>query len=294
MSFELRVEFSGLCLYVVHSDKKQVAVLMPDARKAVIRTHDDGESGEPHVGYVRFDLANLDVGNLQVPAGDLPARDSGNPPYELIHKFSAQTLDFGLGSSTEPITAKLAVPVFDEFATTVKPKGNLFGATPPADLLMRTVITGGSIEGLPSGDIWELSSVLTPGATTSYKGAFAGFTMWTRTVEADGLSITIANFDGSAKTTIPLKPVTINGKQTIAMKVANLCAHNPLEWDEFEFRESTRRDVDFKWLYRVTEPTGKTFQKALLGAEFPFPRADATQGMGLEDCMGGSISADFP
>ncbi|MBW3629546.1 MAG: hypothetical protein KY464_09630, partial [Gemmatimonadetes bacterium] len=62
MSFELRVKFSGLCLFLVHSDTKRVAVVMPDCRRNGPNPPDqhlDGEPAEPHVGYLRFDLANL-------------------------------------------------------------------------------------------------------------------------------------------------------------------------------------------------------------------------------------------
>ena len=295
MSFELRVEFSGLCLYVVHPDGKQVGILMPDARKTVKRLHDDGELGEPHVGYVRFDLANLAAGSLDVPAGDLPTRNSGNPSYGVIHKFNRQALDFGLGSSLEPITANLNVPDFDEFATTLARKPDLFGPNPAPDLLMRTIITGGQIEGLPSGNIREMSSVLSPAnKAESYKRSFAGYTVWTRTVDADNLTVTIASFDGRDNTTFPLKPARIKGKDVIAMKVANLCAHNPMEWDEFETREPARHDVDFKWLYRLMQPKSGSYKDLLLGSEFPYPRATPTETLGLEDCMGGSTGGGFP
>jgi hypothetical protein len=295
MSFELRVEFSGLCLYVVHPDGKQVGVLMPDARKTVKRLHDDGELGEAHVGWVRFDVANLAVAGLEVPAGTLPTRNSGNPPYGLVHKFDRQSLDFGLGDSREPIAADLNVPDFDQFATALTRKPNLFGDNPSPDLLMRTVITGGRIEGQPSGSIRELSSVLSPASpNASYKRAFAGFTVWTRTVDAAGLTVTIQSFDGKIKTSIPLRPAKINGKDVIAMKVANLCAHNPMEWDEFETREPARHDVDFKWLYRLMQPKSGAYRDILLGSEFPFPRATSTEPLGLEDCMGGSTGGGFP
>src|SRR4051812_37492518 len=59
MSFTLEVEFSGLCLFVLHPDEPRVAVLMPDARKSTANpVHVDGTRGIPHVGYTRFDLAN--------------------------------------------------------------------------------------------------------------------------------------------------------------------------------------------------------------------------------------------
>lgn len=281
-SFELRVVFSGLCLYVVHPDGKQVGVLMPDARKTVKRLHDDGELGEPHVGYVRFDAANLGVGSV----------DSGNG---LVYKFNGQVLDFGLGTSLEPITANLNVPDFDQFATALARKPELFGTRPPADLLMRTIITGGEIGGRPSGNIRELSSVLSPAnKSASYKGSFAGFTVWTRRVNGESLTVTITSFDGKGQTAIPLTPVGPDGKKVITLKVANLCAHNPMEWDEFETRQPARHDLDFKWLYRLMQPKSGSYKDLLLGSELPFPRATPTETFGLEDCMGGSTGGGFP
>ena len=302
MSFELRVEFAGLCLYMVHSDRKSVAILMPDARESADDLHPDGELGEPHVGYVRFDLANLDVPGMSVTPGTLDD-GAGSPPNEIVHRFGGEVLDFGLSTSDnedDEMEIALGIPSFDKFAGTLKPVGKLFTKAPPGELLMRTILTGGRIHAQGSGKTWGLSSAL-KGSTSAppYSGQFAGFAVWTRTINQPGLTVTTSRFDGTEVAKIPLKPVNIGGKEVIAIKVANLCANNPLEWDEFPLRTVVNHDLDFKWLYRLLTPPGdpnprKAYEVALANAELPFPRAMRDQAYGDEDCMGGSITGNFP
>src|SRR5215208_4826236 len=138
MSFELRVEFAGLCLYAVHSDGNRAAVVLPDARDSADRVHEDGEEGEAHAGYLRFDLANLDLpgigpGGLEIPAGPVPASspDSGDPVYEAVHRLDRQMVDFGLADSPSALKVDLELPHLGEFADTLVPVADLFAAAPP-------------------------------------------------------------------------------------------------------------------------------------------------------------------
>jgi len=304
MSFELRVEFAGLCLYAVHSDGNRAAVVLPDARKSATPVHADGERGEPHAGYLRFDLANLDLpgmgaGELQVPAGEVADQtaDSGDPLYEVVHRLGHKRIDFGLAAATPaPLAVNLALPHVNQFADQLAPVAGVFGAAPPPNgVLARAVVHGGTLTGTSStGKTWSLASVLhSQSLAQPHGGAFAGFALWKRQLDLPGLTVTVSNFDGSSPIRIPLKPIRQGSRDVISLKVANLCAHNPLEWSEFSLHEVVSHDLDFKWIYRLLAPKQGTYKTALAGAELPFPRAVGSQAFGDEDCVGGRIDADF-
>lgn len=289
MSFELRVEFSGLCLYLVHSDGKQVGVVMPDCRKTTADPiHDDDTVGEYHVGYVRADLANVVDG---VPAGD----ERDGPKYELIHRFDRQVLDFGLDVGGDiTMTTSPDVPSFDGFAPDLDPLPGLFSPTPPKTLLMRTVLRGGSLTGNSEGKGWKFARLLNPKAP-QYSGDFASYVRWHRWVDAEHLTLRVTDFAGAVRTELKLRPVeTADGKKVVSLKVANLCANNPLEWEGLNLRAVTGDDVDFKWLYRLLSPKAQSYPDVLLGAPLPIPqrlvKGDAT---GAQDCMGGMKALDF-
>lgn len=309
--FELRVEFAGLCLYVIDPGGKKVTIVMPDARDDqadVDELHDDGEIGEAHAGYLRFDLANLDAGNagLSVAPSQGLQGASGSPRCEVVHRFSRQQLEFLLpnGQPLPEATFEKAdpgVPRFDDIGPSLQPatKTDFADAKFRGKLLMTTEISGGSLLGEGTGKTWAFSPVLgtksNGNGNGSYSGQFAGFSVWRREIaDATGVMVRITDVSGSAPpTTIPLVPKLVDGKPVIALKVANLCAHNPLEWDEFSLRTVVSHDLDFKWLYRMLKPATGNFASALAGAEFPFPRALPNQAYGDEDCMGGSIVATF-
>jgi len=320
-TFELRVEFAGLCLYVDHRSAKSgtavpgdVTILMPDARKTVDPVHADGARGDAHTGYIRFDLANvlaaLSVQNAKQPEAFAAAGEvdegTGSPPNEVIHRFDFELLDFGLAPASAKAAGRLVgdikVPRFDDFTDEISPIAEALTEKPaePA-FLMRTTISGGRMDAQPSGKTWGFSPVLKYQRNGGYSGNFAGFVVWTRELDEDafpnGLVVRIRKIDGSGETAIPLKPVTMRGtddsapKQRITIKVANLCADNPLEWNEFRLRNVVDRDIDFKWLYRLLKSDNATaLQDRLENAELPFPREVSVQAYGDEDCMGGSIS----
>ena len=170
--FELRVEFAGLCLYVIDPGKAKVTIVMPDARDDqadVDELHDDGEIGEAHAGYLRFDLANLDAGNagLSVAPGQGLQGASGSPRCEVVHRFSRQKLEFLLPNG-QPIPAETfkvldpGVPRFGEIAPSLQPATKADFANPSfrGRLLMSTEISGGSLLGEGTGKTWAFSPVL--------------------------------------------------------------------------------------------------------------------------------------
>jgi hypothetical protein len=286
MAFELRVSFTGLCLYLVHPDGTKAAVLLPDARKTTADpAHADGTMGEFHAAYLRFDLAHLDA---RFPAGS----EDEVPRYEVVRRLDRQVLDFGVPDGAGQ-TVDLPLPDFGTFAPTLRPISGLFSSNPPQELLSRMVLNGGELSALPE-DAWTLPATLNPGGQP-YNGEFASLVTWTRQVEGDGLTLTLAGFDGADAVQIPLTPVTTDsGARVIALKVANLCDKNVLEWPELGTRRVDQDDVDFKWLYRLLQPEEGSYGDRLEGSSLPIPHLQPTQGFGVEDCMGGKIEVVFP
>src|SRR5215213_868053 len=212
MSFILQVDFSGLCLYVHDAANEKVAVLLPDARRLPPKgPHPDGTFGIPHAGYVRFSLADgckpPDLGTA------IPQGDDDRPAYEVVHLFKGRVLGFEINGDAAPITFAPQVPDLKRFAPYRNSSGeiepllvladNLFSSAPPATLLMRTVLQGGTITGENVRENWFFPSVLNPGEE-AYKDIFANVVRWTRSV--DSVVLTVSAFDGTSVTRIPLTP----------------------------------------------------------------------------------------
>lgn len=255
MSFTLEVEFSGLCLYLLHPDGTQIGIVMPDGRTADDKnapdlTHLDGTPAKSHVGYLRFDLANT---------GAFPQKETRkHPTYEAIHLFNFEELDFGLGDHQPLKTPELHVPDVGEFASLLDTVPKLFTDSPPPELLMRTILQGGSIDSNPADELWTIDTKFNAKKTT-VKGKFAGFSTWTRRVDASQLVLRIKNWKGIENSVIVLRPNEPEG--TIKLTVANLCAENPMEWPELGLRVfGGPVDDDFKWFYRLLKHPKGPFQ----------------------------------
>src|SRR5262245_5873137 len=98
--FELRIEFSGLCLFVVSKKQKKVTVLLPDARRHPnIETmyHEDKSEAVPHAGYLRFDLGDA------LPGIEPAPNNSVGPRNEGLHRFDREEVDLGLPPSTRNV-----------------------------------------------------------------------------------------------------------------------------------------------------------------------------------------------
>jgi hypothetical protein len=294
MAFELRVEFTGLCLYLVHAtppagreagdplDASMVTVVLPDCRKGKVATrHEDGDKGRPHAGYLRFDLANFVDG---FPSGPTDK----TPQYEVVHLFSGEMLEFGLPLE-ETMHVHTGVPEFESFAPTLEPRPDL-----PAGgySIMRTTLTGGSLVGEPiPRDVWEFSNLFNTTGKPAYVGEFAETLIWSRKITGDteDMTLTLTPFRPGVPLTIPLKAVGPPGNKKISLKIANLCCDNPLEWDELDSRQNPDDDIDFKWLYRLMRSSdGKTYPQ-MLGekGKFPIPEQSGEE-RGGEGCIGAS------
>jgi hypothetical protein len=292
MAFHLEIEFSGLCLYVLDPDGTRVGVLMVDARERTHienPSHADGEPAEPHVGYLGCDLADL---GLKVPGGE----DGGAPRYEFIHRFDREAVDFGDAFAEAPIDAgTLNFPAVDRFAPDLEPLPGLFGANPPEILLMRTLLTGGTLTSNQEQPLWRFSKRFNPEGE-EYSGRFSSFATWTRRVESDYVTLRITSLSGETHAELTLRPA--NGGDKVRLKMSNLCRENPLEWDDLPIRTVQDKDVDFRWLYRLLQSREDSFnvllQKELPGEEkgFPIPRmADLAGESGANDCMGTQVAA---
>jgi hypothetical protein len=296
MAFELRVEFSGPCLFALHTDTsvdppvtKEVTVLMPDARKGGNNNgkHPDGEDAEPHVGFVRLDLADVE------PRPAVGGRNP-QPKYEVVHRFTGQILGFREEPKPEPIMDldKLDVPDFDKIAPrdkefAVEPLDGIFENTPPLKLLMRMSLRGGSFESKPTPIAWRFSTALNYGGEP-HEGRFATTVTWKRLIEDTHLVMTITDFnkqDPEAEFCLgPFK----NG-EAVTIMVGNAC-HNPLAWETLKKPPVPKIDSDFKWLYQLLRTRRKPDLRFPKGLELPAPVRVASFRTSEEACMGGKIT----
>ena len=299
--FTLEVEFSGLCLFLEEDPGKQrVAVLMPDARMradADPPVHLDGTDAEPHVGYVRINLANLvDLAQADPPIPEGAATNPFRlpPEYELLHRFDHQVLNFEADFAPEPMLLNLAVPHFKDFAPGLELVPGLFTASPPGDaLLMRTILDGGTLAVSQAPDPFVIPKAF--GASADHAGFFSSAVKWTRHVLSEAVVVRITDFadpDGPGQAAFALRPAAAGG--TVSLKVANLCSHNPLDWRELSTRPANDVDVDFKWLYRLFQPTVGTWTAALAATGLPVPELANPLVSGSNDCMPARTSGTIP
>lgn len=303
MSFTLRIEFTGLCLYLKQKNSNYLGILMPDCRLGKATEHPDKKEERivPHVGYLRFDLANL-VGSF--PAGNI----EHGPKYEVVYRFNRDELTFDLSETEKPMEGTLEVPRFEEIANEpasrdasspvplLEPLPNLFSMDPtriPHNLLMRTVLQGGTVVPTRRKELWKFSQVLRHGDGSVYKRYFRNCVTWEYPVDKEAVTITISDLDRQkAPVSIPLKPVSKDG--VVPIKIANLCADNPLEWEDLDLHRVTDNDVDFKWLYHLLRPTkGRSYEELLDAGDgtlhcLPVPEQGVGGGSGREDCFGGA------
>lgn len=293
MSFDLSVEIAGVCLYLIHPDLDEVAILMPDGRRGKVdRVHLDKDSGEPHAGYLRFDLASLGpAANPLLPS--IPGGEEfDGPAYEGVHRFDRQVLHFGMEPAPGTKPGDLHLANFDEFASTLEPLPDLF-STNPATLLMRTTLKGGTLTTEPGNQLLGIPKRLHKDDVDGlHTGAFAGSARWAAEVPGNEITLTIAGFDGTAAHTLVLHPVTQpDGKRRLRLKIANLCC-NALEWKWLSEDDGRGPDLDFKWLYRLFDlgQAGPMLQ----GTELPVPEEVPPLVFGGRHCNGARKRFPFP
>jgi hypothetical protein len=295
MGFELRVTFTGLCLFLIREDCKRVAVLQPDARVGgrLSRFHPDGEPVVHHAGYLRFDLANLSAGS----SAPFPVT---NPLNEGVHHFRWEELKFGIPDVDTGMAIQTGLPAMERVAphplgpapmdqelecpsgerSRLQLMSGLFGTAAP--LAMRTILSGGTLKKSDSKSAWAfLPYALTPGGL-AYAGEFATEVMWTRVVEdRDSLDLSITPFAGGPAQTLTLHPTMTGTGAVLLLKIANLCSDNPLEWVEFPTPPPAREDRDFKWFYQLFRDAAGNPVTGMVPVPILQPG-----GLGVENCIG--------
>jgi hypothetical protein len=207
----------------------------------------------------------------------------------VVHRFDREVLHLGLDATQSKVDVdELLFPDFGAIHSDLVLKPEMFSTQPPQELLMRTALTGGTFTSHSGGSNWTFPP-LDPEAGSQYQGQFANYVVWTGEIAKAPLKLSIASFDKTRETSFVLHP----RDGLIRLKVANLCAENPLEWPELKIRAvSGQADLDFKWLYRLM--TDPNVVLPYPDSELPVPMLDRTGGVaGMEqDCTGGLIVCD--
>jgi hypothetical protein len=296
MPFTVQIEFSGLCLFLKHKNGREVGVVMPDARTPTngeMPTHKDETKAVPHVGYLRYDLADMVPSVVQAATPPLvPSAPNSyaGPRFEVVHRFNRETLDLGFGSDDGIATDELALPNFHRISKRLTLTPGLFAASPPEILLMRMKLQGGRFSSHSGGSNWTFPS--TANGKRAYQGQFASVTTWTSPpIDKPALTLTLTPFDGGEPTAVTLRPVD----DVVRLKICNLCAENPLEWRELWLRVIVgNEDKDFKWLYRLMGNYEKVTKTDDGRHHFPVPVLDRRHMVAGEeqDCAGGMLEVD--
>src|SRR5690349_16507982 len=129
---EVRLIFSGVVLTVLHPETQEAAVFMPDCREATRDDRkstlelEDGTIGQPHVGYLSFNLANQKDIGPRFPAGD----DDGSR-YEVVHRLDREELVLDVDpnewdpASAERRSTGAPSATLNELAPALQPKQHL-------------------------------------------------------------------------------------------------------------------------------------------------------------------------
>ena len=287
--FDLTIEFTGLCLYVTRSPDRPVTVVLPDATATDLEsnTHLDGLPAVPHVGYLRFDLGSLAAAGTTAE----PGNGTGAPPNEVVHRLSRETIDLSLPAAGGPAFDTLSIPSFGDISGALEPDPAIFADSPPATVLARVDLRGGSVTTAKGNPTWTFKpEVGTPPAAAQY----GSYVWWSRTLEGDGLTITLTPFGSAEPTSVyRLTPVTERSagevRRVVRLKIANLCADNPLEWSELGQPAVVNEDLDFKWLYQLLRIRPGTTAPDYSMTALPHPyTSEAKQGE-VQDCFGAKI-----
>ncbi|HEX8361913.1 MAG TPA: hypothetical protein VF613_17470 [Longimicrobium sp.] len=131
MPFDLKISFSGLCLFVPDALRKQMHVLLPSA-------HSHAHGAEPHIPLLRFDTAHL-------------RRSSPESDNMLAHKrFQGFTLQLGTGGAD----VKMLSSIPNIRSVSDKPVDPVHLGAGTTKLASRLTLAGGSFTGLAKGDCW--------------------------------------------------------------------------------------------------------------------------------------------
>jgi len=304
----------------------KVTVLMPTCvpNGRVSAKHEDGDTGARHVPYLLMDAANLTAydklfDNVLPPDDPRnaelakrireafgPPLPSGNvadgPKFEVVRRLTNEEI-FLPGPRESIITLDpelLPLPDLSIYKLNgsgsppergIKLKPGLVDDTqPPVELNVRTILRGGKLTATTISESDKRNVGVRRGPDWDrFEAAWVGSIKWEQTIPGNSLTIQIRSFDGSQATPVTLRPVT--GENVIALKLANLCETNPLEWRAFEPRFD-KDDVDFKWLFRLFDAEGGgSLLRAMGRYKFPYPHLSprGARPAGYTGCTGGQF-----
>ncbi len=298
----LKVKMTGLFMVVrEEGNKKFVTVLAPDGRNPqrferttmehYEHTYLDGKEVVPHVGVLRVPARHL----REAPPG---ARLSDG---ELVIRLDRHEVVWPGGASKAPEFSDLKAGApkflanFNEFAS-VKLDPKCLGPAEdvPDTVLARMRLTGGTISPRSesgtggswedgTGGSWKIPGTLDPaGVGMSDERALAGSVEWAVALPDEECAILLKPFDGGEVIVIPLE--ARDGK--IEVSLVNLCANNPLGWDEIAplHDRGDQRDLDFKWFYFLMQDLAD-IKKRLGSDELPVPIHQGGGAGGWPFCM---------
>jgi len=292
----LHVEISGVCLHVRRKNNQGITVLMPDARFAHKNhvKHGDGTDAVAHVPYLRINMANLATDGAFLGDGDANM-SNGSPMYEIIHRIDREAIDFGAATPEGVKENVFLIPEASEFAPVLELSPNLLSVSkPPKSVVGRIQLNGGVIQstGVATQN-WKFTGELREDGKDVEPKQYGGVIDWSREFDGPNFTLTLKSLDDATTRQIPLVARKDNGQLRIKLKIANLCALNPLEWDELPENTVLRDDNDFKWVYQFLQlKPGKDPKKFPRSAvPCPSPVKSANEGE-LQDCFGGAIAEE--
>lgn len=274
MTFQLKLRFVGLCLFVVHPTKRRIAVVLPDGRlKAPNQRHLDGSLAEPHVGYISVD-------STHVPGGSALKG-------QFVRRIDREDLRLSAGPVDNGPYHQMIVPSFDDL-TDLKLRPEVFSTESPA--LMRTFLYGGQLSGASGSTTWAIENPFGK-AGHFCEATYDLSNSWETTVSEDTVSLLFIPFDGRTPSTLTLVPA---GKACVEVTVANLCCSNPLGWEELGGAPAVDdTDDDFRWYYDLLVPHQGTYAQLLNGGSLPVPKIQGVDRGQPPGCTRAKITAAF-
>ncbi|HEY9226784.1 MAG TPA: hypothetical protein VIP11_09070 [Gemmatimonadaceae bacterium] len=296
--FILELEFAGLALFVRRTGNAGIRVLFPDARgvPGVTRRHRDKKASEtavPHAAYIRFNMHDLPA--FAADSNRVVTDDT--PSYEIVHRLQDETISFsvpGVGpleTGSAVTQTGLDIPDFSKFASELKVRPQLATGVSNDGIVGRLDLSGGEIESFNvSPELWRLANVHNGKHAAVPDSEYGGTIVWSSPqLNGDRVVVTLTPFAGGKPTQIELVANQTPGPTPrIRIKIANLCANNPLEWDELPPRLVAQDDLDFKWLYQMLEHRTKAASAWETELPVPVPIAALVEGE-LYDCFPGKI-----
>lgn len=306
--FKLEIRFAGLCFFLFDKGNQKTAVILPDARaklpkkKGGTLCHRDGTPARPHIGYLRFDLRNVEPGL----AGSLGNQGNENPAYHVIHPLDRQHVTLSiLNGNTDPgfpaddpyprIDDKV-IPHVHAFAPCLQPNPEILFDKKENPALARIDLSGGNFSAPEGSTTWAIEKTLAPinfpgqALDDPFEGNFTKETTWTLHCKGDGITITLKQFGEPFEQKVTLKPRP--GSNKITVHIGNLCCENPFDLEELKPKVPVQpeEDEDFKWFYTLLQLDPTREHRLDFRARLPRPCPQRKDGDGEEGDLQGCTS----